>query len=67
MSGIHKDGMGWNALGVWCGECLTDTCEGCPYEFKRFEGFSKEIIERLKEAEKEDEPILRKEVYGEEF
>lgn len=55
MSGIHKDGVGWNALGVWCGECLTDTCEGCPYEFKR------------EEAEKEDEPILRKEVYGEEF
>ena len=31
MSGLHIDGIGWNALGVWCGECNTDTCEGCPY------------------------------------
>lgn len=28
MSGLHRDGIGWNALGVWCGECGAGTCEG---------------------------------------
>lgn len=47
-SGVHKDGMGWNANGVWCGECCKDTCEGCENEHKFFEGFSQETIDRLK-------------------
>ena len=59
MSGIHKDGLGWNACGVYCGKCYKDTCEGCKDEFKRFEGFSVETIERLKiefnEDKEEDE------------
>ena len=56
MSGIHKDGMGWNACGVWCGECSKDTCEGCEYEFKTFKGFSQETIDCLKKEIDEDNP-----------
>ena len=57
MSGIHKDGMGWNALGVWCGECGASTCEGCAAEFKPFQGFSEETIARLKKEQEEDKAI----------
>lgn len=31
--GSHEGGIGWNALGVWHGECTKATCKGCPYEF----------------------------------
>ena len=55
MSGFHKDGMGWNAYGVWCGECEKDTCEGCEYEFKPFEGFSQETIDHLKKVNEEND------------
>ncbi len=54
-SGVHKDGMGWNANGVWCGECCKDTCEGCENEHKFFEGFSQETIDRLKKEIMEDD------------
>ena len=54
-SGVHKDGLGWNACGVFCGECLHDTCEGCKNEHKFFEGFSQEIIDRLKKEIMEDD------------
>ena len=60
MSGIHKK-MGWNACGVYCGECCKDTCEGCEYEYKPFKGFSQETIDRLKkiiaEEEKEEQKM----------
>ena len=55
MSGIHKNGIGWNTCGVWCGKCLKDTCEGCEYEHKSFDGFSQKTIERLKKEIAEDE------------
>lgn len=54
-SGVHKDGMGWNANGVWCGKCCKDTCEGCENEHKFFEGFSQETIDRLKKEIMEDD------------
>lgn len=53
-SGVHKDGMGWNTNGVWCGKCCKDTCEGCENEHKFFEGFSQETIDRLKKEIMED-------------
>lgn len=54
-SGVHKDGMGWNANGVWCGKCCKDTCEGCENEHKLFEGFSQKTIDRLKKEIMEDD------------
>lgn len=62
MSGIHKDGIGWNALGVWCGECSEDTCEGCKYEFRPFQGFSEKVIAEFKKAQKEDEEFMEREL-----
>lgn len=62
MSGIHKDGIGWNALGVWCGECGEDTCEGCKYEFRPFQGFSEKVIAEFKRAQKEDEEFMEREL-----
>ena len=51
--GAHKNGFGWNAYGVFCGECNSDTCDGCPYEFKLWNGLAKETIERIKEETNE--------------
>ena len=54
MSGVHKDGVGWNAYGVYCGKCFQNTCKGCPSEFKQWEGLSTETMERLKKEFAED-------------
>lgn len=48
MSGLHKDGFGWNAYGVFCGECSRDTCDGCQNEYKPWSGLSEETIERIR-------------------
>ena len=29
IGGRHSDGVGWNPNGVFCGECVRKTCEGC--------------------------------------
>lgn len=52
MSGLHKDGLGWNARGVFCGECGSDTCEGCQNEYKPWSGLSEEAIEQFAEAKR---------------
>lgn len=54
MSGIHSEGLGWNALGVYCGECSRDTCTGCKYEYRPFQGFGPDTINRLREEFNED-------------
>lgn len=54
MSGLHKEGLGWNALGVYCGECDIDDCTGCKYEYKPFQGFSSETVKRLRKEINED-------------
>ena len=33
--GTHSEGLGWNPQGVFCGECGTMNCNGCPNQFKR--------------------------------
>lgn len=58
MTGIHKDGLGWNACGVFCGECNSDTCEGCPNEHKIWDGLNKETIERIRKEINDDEVIV---------
>ena len=61
MTGVHKNGLGWNARGVFCGECNCDTCEGCPNEHKAWEGPDEETIERIrKEINDEDEYLRHK-------
>jgi len=30
LGGVHSEGTGWNPNGVWCGECSSISCEGCP-------------------------------------
>ena len=62
MSGSHEDGMGWNALGVWCGECDADTCEGCEYEYRPFQDFGKKVIAEFKGVQKEDEEFMEREL-----
>ena len=54
MSGVHKDGIGWNACGVYCGKCGKNTCKGCKDEFKPWKGLSRKTIERLKKEFNED-------------
>lgn len=54
LSGIHKDGLGWNAYGVFCGECNRDTCKGCQYEYKAWGGLSKETIDYIKKEVEDD-------------
>lgn len=54
MSGLHIDGIGWNALGVWCGECGAATCEGCKYEYRPFQGFNEKVIAEFKRAQEEE-------------
>lgn len=34
VNGYHDSGIGWNPLGVWCGECLKSSCKGCINEYK---------------------------------
>ena len=62
MSGLHIDGIGWNALGVWCGECSASTCEGCKYEYRPFQGFSEKVIAEFKKVQKEDEEFMEREL-----
>lgn len=33
VGGYHDCCIGWNPQGVWCGECGSITCKGCPNEF----------------------------------
>lgn len=54
MSGLHKDGLGWNACGVFCGECGCDTCEGCHNEYTPWSGLSEEAIERIRNKVSEE-------------
>ncbi len=30
VGGVHGGGVGWNPNGVFCGECGSVTCAGCP-------------------------------------
>ena len=53
-SGLHKDGLGWNAYGVYCGKCSRNTCEGCPNEYVQFKGFSEEALQCIKQEIMED-------------
>ena len=34
-TGTHEDGLGWNAKGLFCGECTAKTCLGCEYEYAK--------------------------------
>ena len=58
MSGIHKNGLGWNACGVFCGECNRCTCEGCPNERKPWDGLSQEIIDYIRREVNDDGVII---------
>lgn len=58
MTGIHKDGLGWNACGVFCGECNNDTCEGCPNERKMWDGLKEETIKRIRKEINDDGVIV---------
>lgn len=58
MTGIHKDGLGWNTCGVFCGECNSDTCEGCPNEQKMWGGLNEEAIKRIRKEINDDGVIV---------
>ncbi len=35
IGGRHEEGCGWNPEGAFCGECSSDTCEGCPSAYTK--------------------------------
>ena len=59
MTGVHRNGLGWNARGVFCGECKCDTCEGCPNEQKVWDGPDEETIKRISEEIDDEDEHLR--------
>ena len=52
MTGEHKYGFGWNAHGVFCGECNRDDCKGCLNEQKVWEEPYEEIIKHIRDEDK---------------
>lgn len=40
--GYIDEGIGWNPLGIWCGECTKSTCKGCQYEYNTIDKYKED-------------------------